>query len=86
MSAIEVAVEFCVSIGAFEFLFTEVFDFFDERDYYDEFIEALETFIMSGQFKNYIVPQDIVRKLIFKYEDAQKYAELEDLIQKLNLS
>ena len=45
---VKVATEFCLSIQAVQFLFTDIFDLFRENNMQIKFIQSLEAFILSG--------------------------------------
>lgn len=70
---IKTAIEFCVSIKALDFLFTEVYTFFEEKLLQDEFVEVLEPFVMSGQLRKHLLPNNIIRKLIHRLDIAEKF-------------
>lgn len=46
--AIKVAIEFCLNIGATDFLFTEIFALFESKGLRPKLISNLEPFIISG--------------------------------------
>ena len=58
--AIKVAIEFCLSISATFFLFTEIYQIFVDQTLEHKFIQNLEPFLLSGQFKKEIIPESIV--------------------------
>jgi len=81
-----VAIEFCLNINATFFLFTEIFQIFVDNGLESKFIQNLEPFIISGQFRKEVIPESIVRKLIKFYEDKGKLKVLEKVIMQLDFS
>jgi len=67
--AIKVSIEFCLQISEVEFLFTEIYRFFVEKDLEDKFISHLCPPIIAGQFRNEFIPEHILQKLVRMYED-----------------
>lgn len=45
---IRTAIEFCLALSASDYLFQDVFEFFDDKYLTDEFVKTLEPFIMTG--------------------------------------
>jgi hypothetical protein len=66
--AIKVAIEFCLSINATEFLFTEIFTLFHQFNMRAKLIANLEPFLISGQFKKGIIPEDVLQEFFKFYE------------------
>lgn len=62
--AIKVAIEFCLNIGATQFLFSVMLSVFSHYKLRSLFIRNLEPFILSGQFRNEFVPEDILREFL----------------------
>ena len=58
---IKVAIEFCLNIGATEFLFTQILELFKKNGFREKLIENLEPFIISGAFRNDYIPEDILK-------------------------
>jgi len=42
---------------------------------------CLEPFILSGQFKKEVIPENIINKLVAYYEDRKNFKVLEKIIQ-----
>ena len=84
--AIKLAIQFCVSIKASNFLFSQVFDYFRQHSLMEKFIHLLEPSILAGRFRDDIIPDRILRMLIVSYEKKQDFHTLEKLIQQLNFS
>ena len=62
--AIKLAIQFCVSIRATNFLFSEVFNFFKQHNLHEKFLHLLEPSILAGRFREEIIPNTILRLLI----------------------
>ena len=62
--AIKVAIEFCLSINAIFFLFSEIFQVFLDSNLDSKFITNLEPFILYGQFKKEIIPENIITRIV----------------------
>lgn len=61
-TAIKVAIEYCLNIGAVDFMFTEILQLFELNNLRVRFIANLEPFLISGQFKKALVPEKIFRE------------------------
>lgn len=83
---ITIAIEFCIRIQSLQFLFTEVFQYFDQVRMRAQFIRSLEPFILSGQLKSFVLPPRMIGLVIHEYEASEDYQVLEKLIQQLDLS
>lgn len=79
--AIKVAIEFCLSINAIFFLFSEIYQIFVDQGLENKFMANLEPFILSGQFKKELIPEYIITKLIQYYEERKNFKVLEKVIQ-----
>jgi hypothetical protein len=84
MRAIRVGIEFSMAIGAVEFLMTELFEEFSNRNLDGLFLENLLPFILSEKLKRYSIQEDILRKIIYYYRDKEDYDTLEKVILCLN--
>ena len=62
------AIEFCLNIGATDFLFTDILDMFKKNGFRGKLIENLEPFIISGAFKNEYIPEDILKQFLEHYQ------------------
>jgi len=78
--AIKLAIQFCVSIKACNFLFDNVWKFFDKHSLSDKFLHLLEPSILAGRFREEIIPDGILRRLILFYEKKDEFHTLEKLI------
>lgn len=82
---LRVATEFCIRIGAPDFLFGELFTMFAEGGVEQRYFENLDTFILSGKLKTTVIPVKLLQRLLAVYR--QKDTELlEKAILNLNLS
>lgn len=79
--AIKVSIEFCLSIQEVHYLFTDIYEFFKEKDLRDKFILLLCPAIISGQFRNEHIPETILIKLVHLYEQRKEFKVLEKVIQ-----
>lgn len=85
-SAIKVSIEFCHEINSFEFLFTTIFNEFTKEGFEDKFVENLEPFILSGYFKDELLPNEVLKKICDYYFEQRKYHVLERIVSCLNFS
>ena len=53
---LNVAIEFCIKVGAIEHLFGELFRMFAEAGLEQNYFENLEAFILSGRLKHVKIP------------------------------
>ena len=85
--AIKVAIEFCLNINATDFLFSEIIQVFKQHGLWLKFIQNLEPFIMSGHFKNELIPEKILAEFLDYYEkkDLSDKRNLERIVQQLEL-
>lgn len=61
--AVMVAIEFCHEIHSFKFLFNTIFDEFKREGFEDRFVKNLEPFILSGYFREEILPTHLLKKI-----------------------
>jgi hypothetical protein len=70
-----------------DFLFKDLFWVFQEEKVEDVFLCELEPFILSGSFKDWEIPNDIIKDhLITYYKNPLRIDQLEKIIINLNLS
>ena len=67
--AIKVSIEFCLQIQEVDYLFTDIYRFFCEKNLEDKFIMHLCAPIIAGQFRKEFIPESILQKLVRTYED-----------------
>lgn len=85
-NAIKISIEFCHVINAFDYLFSVIFYEFEKEGYEYKFIENLEPFILSGYFKDELIPNNVLKKICDYYFEQRKYHVLERVVSKLNFS
>lgn len=83
---IKAAIEFCLDLKCPQFLFQDVYEFFFDKYLQDVFVKVLEPFIMTGQFRKTVIPQNLVRKLVYMHEEKGSFQELEKMIKQLDWS
>ena len=79
------SIEFCLQISEVEYLFTDIYRFFAEKDLEEKFISHLCAPIIAGQFRSEFIPENILQKLIRMYEDRQEFKVLEKIILNVNV-
>ena len=88
--AIKVTIEFCLNIGAVDFLFLEMFELFDSCGLRPKLFSNLEPFIISGQFKKEVIPEQILSDFLDHFGANQgnhiKQKNLERVIQQLDFN
>lgn len=52
----------------------------------DEFVKCLQPFIMTGKFREVIIPIKLIRSLVFIHEEKQTFSELELMIKQMDLT
>ena len=87
--AIKVAIEFCLNIGSIKFLFNDMLLLFEHNNLRKKFIENLEPFIISGQFRKEVIPEEILDEILTIYENKgealHQLKNLERIVQQLEL-
>jgi len=63
-TAINAAIEFCLSLSATDFLFTEIFDLLDQLKLRQKFIKNLEPFLISGLFRREVIPESVLEEFL----------------------
>ena len=71
---LRVATEFCIRVGAPEFLFGKLFTMFAEGGVEQRYFENLDAFILSGKLKSVVVPPKLLQRILILYR--QKDSEL----------
>lgn len=66
-------------------MFSDIYRFFVEKDLEDKFISHLCAPIIAGQFRNEVIPENILQKLVRMYEDRQEFKILEKIILNINI-
>lgn len=84
---VSIAIEFCVTIDDWYFLFYDLFLHFAEEQLSDIFLDELKPFIMAGRFSERELPHDILQKhIINHYKDPDHPELLEKVIINLCLT
>ena len=84
--AIRVAIEFCIYIDAIFFLFTDLISLFTDENLEHIFLENLQPFILSGKFRKYAMPEEILKKIIAHYKAREDFEMLEKVIMYLHIT
>ena len=84
--AIRVAIEFCIYIDAIFFLFTDLISLFTDENLEHIFLENLQPFILSGKFRRYVMPEEILKKIIAHYKAREDFEMLEKVIMYLHIT
>ena len=83
--AIRVSIEFCLTIKDVEFLFAEIYSFFEEKGLSQQFVKNLQCPIIAGSFQRECVPSDLLLKLIRAEEEKREYSTIEQIILNINM-
>lgn len=79
------ATEFCIRVGAIDYLFGDLFKMFAEGGVEQRYLENLDAFILSGKLKTVKIPANIIERLI-AYYDLKDVELLEKAILNLDLA
>ena len=82
---IQITIEFCVIISAFDLLFRDIFEIFCERSLENIFLEALEPFILDSKLKSVPIQKDVFNKITTYYVVKGKTAILEKILLNLHV-
>ncbi|EAW08209.1 CORVET complex membrane-binding subunit VPS8 [Aspergillus clavatus NRRL 1] len=74
----EVAISACVSMAEEEFLWDEVFNWYEENDSQGVFLDALESYIVDGTVRS--LPPTAVKALINHFATSHSASRLEEII------
>lgn len=85
-NTIKVAIEFCHEIKANDFLFSKIFEEFEKEGFEDKFVENLEPFILGGYFKEELIPDVVLKRIVDYYLEQRKYDVLARIVSCLNFS
>lgn len=78
----EVCFEACVSMQDQEYLFSNVFDWFEEADEDSIFITNLEPYVLDGEVK--MLPPEVVKAMVSHFIGENQAARLEELLCRLD--
>ena len=62
---IKISIELCIEINAVDYLFETIEPILESKDYEELFLEKLEPFILCDKIKDFVLPSNIILKLIF---------------------
>lgn len=79
------SIEFCLNIQEVQYLFTDIYRFFCEKELEDKFIAQLCAPIIAAQFRAEFIPESILMKLIRYYEAKKEFKVLEKIILNINV-
>jgi len=85
ITQVQVTIEFCIAISAFDFLFNDLIMLFTEYGLEQIFFDSLEPYILQGSLNITPAPQDLVARLINFYTKRSKVDTLEKILLHLNL-
>ncbi|KAI9886190.1 MAG: hypothetical protein M1823_001986 [Watsoniomyces obsoletus] len=74
----------CVTTNSLDFLFEDVYDFFEEKSYVNIFLEGLGPYVLSGQITS--IPPAIVKELVDHYVSLEAESQLEEMICRMDAS
>ncbi len=74
----------CVATNSLDFLFEEVYDFFEQNSFTNIFLESLGPYVLSGQIT--FIPPGIVKELVNHYVSLQAESQLEEMICRMDTS
>lgn len=78
---VEVCFEACLAMEEHDFLFSNLFDAFEDIDETDIFIKILEPYIMDGEVKS--IPPEVVKAVVAYYISENQAVQLEELLCRL---
>nr|AVN98117.1 Vps8 [Castula fusca] len=82
---IQVTIEYCIIISAFDLLFKTLFELFVENSLESLFFQALEPFVLAGKFASTIIPPSVFKQFVDYYVSQSKIKALEQALVMLNL-
>jgi len=82
-----VAIELCIELKDCYFLFYDIFMLFEDEGMIEIFLEELEPFILSGNFREWALPNEILSDHIIKYYKlSKKPIDIEKILFNLNFT
>ena len=82
---IRMSIEFCIEIGAVEYLFKTIEPIFETKDYGELFLEKLQPFILCDKIIDIVLSSDIVLNLIELYNKNGKHDILSQMLLHINI-
>lgn len=79
---VEVCFEACVAMKDLDYLFADVFNWFEEVDEESVFISTLESYILDGEVK--VLPPEVVKAMVSYFIGENEAARLEELLCRLD--
>ena len=84
--AIKASIEFCLQTGDHDFLFDKIYSIFADNDLENPFHQTLSTLLMAGKLPDVAIPESILRKIIYGFEQKTKHEKLERLILNIDVA
>ena len=78
-------IEFCIEIESFEYLFTNIEQLFDSKDYSDLFLSQLEPFILCDKISHINIKEEVVLSIINLYLKKGRIDLLSQLLIHINI-
>lgn len=78
----EVCFEACIAMKDLDYLFADVFDWFQEADEDSVFISTLESYVLDGEVK--MLPPEVVKAMVSHFVAENQAARLEELLCRLD--
>ena len=82
---IRMSIEFCIEIGAVEYLFKTIEPIFETKDYGELFLEKLQPFILCDKIIDVVLSSDIILNLMDLYNKNGKHDILSQMLLHINI-
>ena len=82
---IEMIIEFCMEIEAFDFLLDKIMKIYESKKFGDLFFAKLESFIICNKLLKNEINEDLLLKLIQIYEEKNKINKLNKLLLHIDI-
>ncbi|CAK4030787.1 related to VPS8-vacuolar sorting, 134 kD [Lecanosticta acicola] len=79
---VEVCFEACVTMKETDYLFADVFDWFQEADEKSVFISTLEPYVLDGEVQ--MLPPEVVKAVVAHFIEENQASRLEELLCRLD--
>ena len=83
---INIAIEFCIEIESFDFLFLELFNIFKGKNLDELFLENLESYILTDKIINFNIKEELILKIIDLYYERKGLNLLSQLLLHININ